>query len=131
MTLRDLTIDSGAVEEGLIEKTVAPYVRYDTDRREVVLLPEETSSLTRLAKIALYLLARRGWRYFKLKEPVLEEASPKEIAEAVRENRNTVRGDLQDLTRNSVIYRTNAGNYTVLPHVVPRMKKLIDTGDTG
>jgi len=61
-----------------------------------------------------------------LKEIPPEEVVPKEIALVIGENSSTVRNHLQALRREGLIYKTNSGAYTILPHSVQRIKKIIE-----
>lgn len=130
MALKDLTIDYGEVQEKQIERIVGPYVRYD-EKQGLVVLSKEGRELSIDPKILVYLIARKGWQFFEFKkeeERPIEEAQPKEIAENIAENRNTVRRYLMRLKSGGWIHKAAGGGYIVPNHMLDEAEKMITRG---
>ena len=127
MALKDLTIDYGKVQEEQIERIIAPYVKYDENQRLVV-FTGEGKRLSVGSKILVCLIAQKGWQFFdfkkKEKRPV-EEVQPKEIAERIFENRNTVRRYLMELKNDGWIHKTAGGGYFVPNHMLDETEQVI------
>src|SRR5258706_8499050 len=105
MPLKDLTIDQNALEENLIENLISPYLRYDLRQKSIVFLRDKLSSLSISQKIVLYLLALRGWQYFKDASDTAQYAKPKDIAVATGENGSSIRTNLQVLLKMGLIQK--------------------------
>jgi len=127
MALKDLTIDYGKVQEEQIEQIVGSYIRYD-ERQGLVILGREGRELSVDQKILVYLIARKGWRFFEFKkeeERPAEEARPKEIAEGIFENRSTVRRHLMELKNDGWVHKAVGGGYIVPNHILDEAENII------
>ena len=67
MALKDLVADKSMVAEEIVEKIVAPYVRYDTGAHKIVWTPR-ARALSNDTRVLVFLVAVLGWQY------VLEES---------------------------------------------------------
>ena len=62
MALKDLVVDHKKITEEIVEKIVAPYVRYDAGAHKIVLTPR-AKSLSNDEKVLVFLVGVLGWQY--------------------------------------------------------------------
>ncbi len=124
MALKDLTIDQSKVLEDLIEKNVSSYIRYETNQKIVVFLPEALRGLSVAKKIIVFLLALKGWPYVCDSEDISQEAQPKDIAKAIVENGSTVRNNLQSLLKDGFVQK-NVTKYSISTVATTRIEDFI------
>jgi hypothetical protein len=62
VALKDLVVDHRKISEEMVEKIIAPYVRYDPDGHKIVLTPG-AKSLGNDAKVLVFLVGVLGWQY--------------------------------------------------------------------
>lgn len=127
MALKDLTIDQTKILEELIENTVGSFIRYDTNQKAVVFLPEALRELSVLKKILIFLLALKGWPFVLESEDISQEAQPKDIAKAIMENGSTVRNNLQSLLKDGFIQK-GVTKYSISTLATTRIEDFIKNG---
>jgi hypothetical protein len=98
MTLKDLIVEQGALDEAAIERIVEPYVRYDVDAKKIRFMPA-FAGLANKAKILVYLVALQGWR-FVTDEPMPSDARPADIEAATGIPGGSLRPVLRGLSEN-------------------------------
>ena len=132
MALRNLTLNKSQLTEKQIEDIVGDYIRYDTDVREVVLLPAAFSLSNRL-RVLVYLVALAGWQ-FLVEDPVANEATPAQIELSVRVVGGTLRPILKDLKDTGLVSvggRKYAARVAALPTIKERITAAVSLGSEG
>lgn len=127
MALKDLTIDQGKLQEELIENSITLHVRYDTNQKMVVFLPDASKNLSIPKKILVYLLALKGWQYVLDSQEISQEAQPKDISKAIMENGSTVRNNLQILLRDGFIQK-NGTKYSISTIAINKIQDYLQNG---
>jgi hypothetical protein len=62
VALKDLVVDYRKISKEMVEKIIAPYVRYDPAQHKIVLTPG-AKSLGNDAKVLVFLVGVLGWQY--------------------------------------------------------------------
>jgi hypothetical protein len=101
MALKDLVAEKGSLDEAAIERIVAPYVRYDIEAQQIILMPA-FARLPNKAKILVYLVALQGWK-FVTDEAMPGDARPIDIANATGIPGGSLRPTLRELCDGHVL----------------------------
>lgn len=126
MALKDLIAPKGAFEEAAIEKIVGPYVRYDVDHKEIVLLPP-FRGLSNRGKILVYLVALQGWR-FVTDDVLPNDARPADLELATGIPGGSLRPTLRELCDQHVLTERDS-RYSIRGTSLPTVEAEIDGGE--
>ena len=126
MSLKDLTVDKGALDEAAIERIVSAYVRYDIEAKEIIFMPA-FANLSNKAKILVYLVAIQGWK-FVVDEPMSEAARPAAIETATGIPGGSLRPTLRGLCESHVLAEKDS-RYSVRGTSFPLIEAELNGGD--
>ncbi len=123
MPLRDLAVNTDELEERWIEEIVEPYVNYDVDKENLILLPKASSLSTR-AKVLLYLVALKGWPYLT-DNKVSVSAKPAQIGNELGVHGGTLRPALKEL-KDARLVSMDGQAYEISIPALPNVKAEIE-----
>jgi hypothetical protein len=95
VALKDLIVDHKRIAEEMVEKIVAPYVRYDAEAHKIVLTPR-AKSLSNDEKVLVFLVGVLGWQYV-LDESKNFATKPADLERELRITGGTLRPVLKKL----------------------------------
>lgn len=112
MALKDLVVERGKITEGMVEKIIANFARYELDPNVIVLTPEG-AALKNDAKILVYLVAALGWQYV-ISEEYQADTRPAILEKALGIPGGTLRPALKKMKEAHLVTVID-GHYSIHP----------------
>lgn len=122
MSLIDLIVDEGNLDENLLEKIITPYIRFAKDNGRVRLTPSAVN-LTIGEKIILYLLGKKAAKKLGMWPYITENSLPIDIENDLGIPGGSLRPNLMNLYSKSFLEKDQEGKYYVPNHVLPDIEK--------
>ncbi len=109
MSLQNLLVKQAEVEEDVVERVVAQYVKYSDVGK--ILLGDHFGKLANTKKVAVYLVAKQGWKFIPGKEELAKGADNAELERELKLPGNTLRPVVKNLRDRGFVTSINAVHY--------------------